>query len=373
MAQSLREFSVMLIPLLLSLSCTEGGQLITPGVDDSAALTETDAAMDALLDATIDSTLEIDDESTPDFEPLDQNLDVPVILDANIELKDIAELETDAVQLDAQLDTQQIVDSTPVVINSCGGQSILDGVLGEDCGTCGELVCDGQENLRCHDLGRNLCMGCAVIENPLGPACGTCGRFECIGPDQIECVEQPQNACGGCEILEHSPGDPCGECGQWACQDNGLVCDDASPCLPCLAERFDFSQVRDPWQNAAGRPYPATDWPVVSDLAVEMRGPLFTFIFDRPDTWIGDGLSCSDLVIMLHQPDGTWIAKTAEHLRCQDNPSIGPSFYGDWPSAIWPINHGDPVGFLVTSQAAPSTDHRIPLYERTEVATTCWP
>ena len=56
-----------------------------------------------------------------------------------------------------------------------------------------------------------------------GSPCGTCGELLCLGTDELSCVERPPNACGGCGEIEESLGRTCGTCGLWACGERGEV------------------------------------------------------------------------------------------------------------------------------------------------------
>ncbi len=111
------------------------------------------------------------------------------------------------------------------VRNACGGCDALPGRVGDACGACGRLVCDGPERLTCSDPGRNACGGCSSLSNAPGTSCGMCGHYECNGLDTVRCMEGAGNACGGCAMLPNPPATPCGTCGAYACSgDNSTRC-----------------------------------------------------------------------------------------------------------------------------------------------------
>ncbi len=108
--------------------------------------------------------------------------------------------------------------------NTCGGCASLSQQPGDVCGTCGTTVCDGTEAVRCDDSGQaNSCGGCAVLDGVSGQACGDCeaGLWTCRGTDAVICEGDTKNACSGCQVLPANPGDSCGTCGGGIYQCNG--------------------------------------------------------------------------------------------------------------------------------------------------------
>lgn len=269
-------------------------------------------------------------------------------------------------------------------INACGGTRVLDDSPGAPCGACGTWVCADQDALSCRDPGENACGGCSALKETVGDPCSACGVYVCAGKEALSCEDSGQNACGGCSALSHMPGTPCETSGTWNCSgSDALVCTVTVPLpppvpvpvplpppLPCLDKPFDLSQIVE-WRDLKGRPLPST-YKVVSDLTVtaDSAGWLY-FDFHQPATWVGDGTTCSDFFV-IYKDAGVWVAQTAEHLGCLES-QHKKLFAYDWgPDNEWyRISPGDPVGFLVTSQAAPFGNH-VPMYERTSLAMMCW-
>ncbi len=104
--------------------------------------------------------------------------------------------------------------------NACGGCAALDEAPGSTCGSCGRLVCDGLDAVRCDEGAGNACGGCGVLGATPGTPCGPCAVWSCAADgERLNCVTQSDNGCGGCGPLEATPGSPCGECGngRWVC------------------------------------------------------------------------------------------------------------------------------------------------------------
>ncbi len=253
-------------------------------------------------------------------------------------------------------------------MNACGGNSTLTGEPGESCHRDGIWECDGPDALVCIDPYGNACGGCEILSHELLSPCGTCGVYICADDDEsLVCEEQPPNACGGCTELANTWGGACNTCGTWACSDpNSLYCDEPV-CLDCLDENFDISQVG-VWRDRGD----ARSWPVVSDLTVTVEGSWLYFDFDQPETWIGDGITCSEFFV-IYKDAGVWVAQVADYLSCDETEHRKYGFFDDWgPNNEWfRISSGDPVGFLVTSQSMSGGEH-IPMYERTAVHMMCW-
>ncbi len=145
---------------------------------------------------------------------------------------------------------------------------------------------------------------------------------------------------------------------------------DAAATFPdCFDQEFALDQV-DLWLSN-GRDA-ATAWPIVSDLTVEIDGAWMYFHFDQPESWVGDGYTCSEFYV-IYREAGDWVAQIADYLGCDESQHNKYGFHSDWgPDNEWyPIVPGDPVVFLVTSNSAPPGDH-VQLFERTSVFAMCW-
>lgn len=134
-------------------------------------------------------------------------------------------------------------EDTPVILdsNECGGDATLEydgdeAEPGDSCGDCGELVCDGDNELSCEDPGLNECDGCAELDHTPGGTCsddGDSGVYACDGGDEVICTTEGVNSCGGLETLPDEPDESCGTCGlgSYRCAGpNDVECNDTVGC-----------------------------------------------------------------------------------------------------------------------------------------------
>jgi hypothetical protein len=127
-------------------------------------------------------------------------------------------------------------------LNACNGCGALEGAPGAACGTCGQWRCavDGARVL-CQDPGANACGGCGLIAggDTLGDPCGTCGEVVCDGGNGVRCADEGVNACLICGDLSARPGATCnGGCGFYVCSTQDVTCDTRRcPSAPTRAAR----------------------------------------------------------------------------------------------------------------------------------------
>jgi hypothetical protein len=109
--------------------------------------------------------------------------------------------------------------------NACGGETTLEGAVGDSCGACGlgVLGCEGTDAFVCRgdERGLNACGGCAPLEAAPDTPCGECGGTWACDGEAVACSIE-RNACGGCGDLSGVPGDAC-EGGILACEIGGDV------------------------------------------------------------------------------------------------------------------------------------------------------
>ncbi|MHB8874870.1 MAG: thrombospondin type 3 repeat-containing protein [Myxococcaceae bacterium] len=121
--------------------------------------------------------------------------------------------------------------------NGCGGCSPLSGQVGEACESCGQLICDGKDAVRCAPGPKNNCGACGVPDvTGLNVACtgsnGCISRTGCAdGGTLTTCIPVTKNNCGICGASDvPNVGNACtgdGGCaGLWACNSagSGAVC-----------------------------------------------------------------------------------------------------------------------------------------------------
>ena len=158
-------------------------------------------------------------------------------------------------------------DGSNMGTNACGGIGPLEHIPGDECGDCGQYVCDGSETLKCDDPGTNACGGCIPLTHQPGEVCGNCGTYVCSGNDAVKCDDSASasdscsnngnnngsnngnnngsnngsnngtdtNACGGTATLPHQPGESCGDCMFYECDgsDNVVCTDTSNACGGC--------------------------------------------------------------------------------------------------------------------------------------------
>ncbi len=139
------------------------------------------------------------------------------------------------------------------LVNACGGCATLAGRRDAPCGTCGTLVCDGADALRCDEPAS--CGGCGPGTPGVGEACqsaeGCAGVGACQGASVV-CDAQAKNECGVCGgPAVPGVGDACG--GGGACP-GVLVCDAAGTGTTCEQQATNVCGVCAPASQDPGPP-----------------------------------------------------------------------------------------------------------------------
>ncbi len=237
-------------------------------------------------------------------------------------------------------------------INACGGCEELEAFPGQQCRDGLGWVCDGPDDVRCPETFRNPCGGHTSLDAAPGMSCGPCdeGRYVCSAPESLTCSNaNTVNACGGCLELEAEPMTECGPCndGTWICgSTEGLTCvdDAANACGGCGELTETPGTPCSPygrWQCADEEGVECVGWEVVFDAEVGLGSTVWYDIWASApdDIWAVGSSGTQAANVLAHDDGGGWEFVDLEGVVATPDELVLRGIWGAQGGQRWAVGH----------------------------------